>query len=148
MSSVWLELREIPVNGTYISVLEPVTEPIVSSKVIKSVEYYESIYITTILCLLFIAQFILFITHANISDECRCSRGCLPDNHYSICADCFNNIDWNNSVKFIPEKVQRPTLYKNLNPKKIVISLKYKLNFLLILFFFFTDFHSIYCYCT
>ena len=49
MSSVWLELREIPVNGTYISVLEPVTEPIVSSKVIKSVEYYESIYITTIL---------------------------------------------------------------------------------------------------
>ena len=124
MSSVWLELREIPVNGTYISVLEPVTEPIVSSKVIKSVEYYESIYITTILCLLFIAQFILFITHANISDECRCSRGCLPDNHYSICADCFNDTDRNNSIKFIPEKVRILVPYKTLDPNKIYKTFK------------------------
>ena len=107
MSSVWLELREVPVNGTYISVLEPVTEPIVSSKVIKSLKYYASIYI-------YILRDIhrLYIAHDNLSDACRCSRGSLPDNYYIICADCFNNTDWNNSIKFISEKVQIIIPYK------------------------------------
>ena len=103
MSSVWLELREIPVNGTYISVLEPVTEPIVSSKVINSVTLYESIYTYNNIVSCEIHR--LCITHDNISDECRCSGSSLPDNHYSICADCFNDTDRNNSIKFIPEKV-------------------------------------------
>ena len=55
----------------------------------------------------------LYSTPDNISDECRCSRGSLPDNHYGICADCFNDSDWNNSIKFIPEKVRMmPIRYK------------------------------------
>ena len=144
MSSVWLELREIPVNGTYISVLEPVTEPIVSSKVINicNIDIRNIIIMFDVIYRSHILPMITFQMNA----DAVAAVFLIIITVFALIASTILIGTIASSLSLRRYECQYFTNFKSQRNRNIQL-LKYKLTIIKILFFF-ADFHLTYCYYT